>query len=267
MLPMTYKRNRALTSSRFFLGDEPARSVKVRAARRTQPDAAARLAAVELAARSLAVALARLLPRRPFLGGHADDGRHVTLHRPRGGTGAVMLLVTAQVRDVMPSCSYTAALGERHPLADLRRLANAYRETESLAAVGQRVLRSTPRPVVAKMPPRLCPERYWAATRGRSCGGLAVLRHLAWNAAGGGPMRLPAWKLCGERPQWRHLPGAHRCTRWLKHKLHALEQYRCYFYRGTPLFNLSNNVNGISARILCIAWRRTKILARSLNSN
>ena len=160
--------------------------VPLRSWLRTQADAAARLAAVELASRSRGqIHRLGFCPGRPFLKDIVYVGRHVTFIDLEEEPAEVMPLVTAQVRDVMLFVlSYTAALGERHPLADLRRVANAYRETNP-ARRGQRVLRRNLRALWwAALPLRLCPERWLGRDARQVVRGLAVLRHLAreWRA-------------------------------------------------------------------------------------
>ncbi len=148
---------------------------------RNEKDPVRRRAAAELAAHALGqLHSLGFCHGRPFLKDIVFDGRQVTFIDLEEDPTMVMPLITAQVRDLMlfvMSC--TAALGERHPAADLRAIAAAYRGSNPSVRL-QRVLRRNLRALWwAALPLRLCPTR-WLGRDGRQVvRGLAVLRQLA----------------------------------------------------------------------------------------
>jgi tRNA A-37 threonylcarbamoyl transferase component Bud32 len=146
-----------------------------------ETDPARRVDAVKKAARALGqLHRLGLCHGRPFLKDIVYDGRSVSFVDLEEDPARVMLVLTAQVRDVMLFVmSFTASLAERHPLGDLRAIATAYRE-ENPSPRLQRSLRRNLRALWwTALPLRLCPWR-WLGRDGRQAVlGLRVLRQLA----------------------------------------------------------------------------------------
>ncbi|HLP09485.1 MAG TPA: lipopolysaccharide kinase InaA family protein [Opitutaceae bacterium] len=148
---------------------------------RDQTDPVRRLEAVKKAARALGqLHRLGLCHGRPFLKDIVYDGESVSFIDLEEDPARVMLVLTAQVRDVMLFVmSYTASLSEAHSLEDLRAIAAVYRE-ENPSPRLQRSLRRNLRALWwAALPLRLCPWG-WLGRDGRQAVlGLRVLRRLA----------------------------------------------------------------------------------------
>lgn len=148
---------------------------------REEAEASNRIKAVTLAARSLGQLHRQgYCHGRPFLKDIVYDGIDVTFIDLEEDPTTVMPLVTAQVRDLMLFVmSYTASLGERHSLADLQAVADAYWEANPSQCLRRALRRNLRALWWAALPLRLWPFR-WLGRDGRQAVlGLRVLRRLA----------------------------------------------------------------------------------------
>jgi tRNA A-37 threonylcarbamoyl transferase component Bud32 len=148
---------------------------------REEKSPASRMKAVTLAARSLGQLHRQgFCHGRPFLKDIVYDGRQVTFIDLEEDPTEVMSLGTAQVRDLMlfvMSCA--ASLGDRHSLADLQTVADAYWDSNPSRNLRRALRRNLRALWWAALPLRLCPFR-WLGRDGRQAVlGLKVLRRLA----------------------------------------------------------------------------------------
>jgi tRNA A-37 threonylcarbamoyl transferase component Bud32 len=147
---------------------------------RTEISPARRLAATQLAARSLGQLHASgYCHGRPFLKDIVYDERQVAFIDLEESPEKVMPLVTAQVRDLMLfMMSCTALLGDSHPPEDFHALINTYWLANPSVTV-LRVLRRNLNVIYwLALPLRLCPSRLLGRDGRQIVRGLAVLRRL-----------------------------------------------------------------------------------------
>ncbi len=148
---------------------------------REERDPARRLEAVKKAARALGqLHRLGLCHGRPFMKDIVYDGDAVSFIDLEEDPTRVMLVLTAQVRDVMLFVmSYTASLAHEHPLEELRAIAAAYREENPSVRLQRSLQRNLRALWWAALPLRLCPWS-WLGRDGRQAVlGLRVLRRLA----------------------------------------------------------------------------------------